>query len=91
VARRPGRGRIQAVKAEVDTLSENILDEDHYDLQKVKDRSRFFPSVALKPKHEGAPILCFVGPPGVGKLRWPESIARSLGRKFQHVARWIAR
>lgn len=59
-----------------------ILDEDHYDLLKVKDRVLEFLSV-LKLKHDlKGPILCFVGPPGVGKTSLGQSIARALGRKF---------
>jgi ATP-dependent Lon protease len=63
-----------------------ILDEDHYDLEKVKNRILDFLAVMqLKPKLKG-PILCFVGPPGVGKTSLGRSIARSLGRKFQRIA-----
>ncbi|MBN2140496.1 MAG: endopeptidase La [Desulfovibrionaceae bacterium] len=63
-----------------------ILDEDHYDLQKVKERILEYLSVRqLNPKMKG-PILCFVGPPGVGKTSLGRSIARSLGRKFHRVS-----
>ncbi|HUX45511.1 MAG TPA: endopeptidase La [Terracidiphilus sp.] len=63
-----------------------ILDEDHYGLKKVKDRILDYLSVLeLKPDMKG-PILCFVGPPGVGKTSLGKSIARALGRKFQRVA-----
>src|SRR5580700_4466527 len=63
-----------------------ILDEDHYDLEKVKNRILDFLAVMqLKPKLKG-PILCFVGPPGVGKNSLGRSIARSLGRKFQRIS-----
>ena len=63
-----------------------ILDEDHYDLQKVKDRILDYLSVRrLKPSMKG-PILCFVGPPGVGKTSLGKSIARALGRKFQRMS-----
>ena len=59
-----------------------ILDEDHFDLEKVKERILEYLSVRkLNPKMKG-PILCFVGPPGVGKTSLGRSIARSLGRKF---------
>ncbi len=59
-----------------------ILNEDHYDLEKVKERILEYLSVRkLNPKMKG-PILCFVGPPGVGKTSLGRSIARSLGRKF---------
>jgi ATP-dependent Lon protease len=63
-----------------------ILDEDHYDLKKIKDRILDYLSVRrLKPDMKG-PILCFVGPPGVGKTSLGRSIARSLGRKFQRMS-----
>jgi len=59
-----------------------ILNEDHYDLEKVKDRILDYLAVRrLNPTMKG-PILCFVGPPGVGKTSLGRSIARSLGRKF---------
>ncbi|MDR3752002.1 MAG: endopeptidase La [Terracidiphilus sp.] len=63
-----------------------ILDEDHYGLKKVKERILDYLSVKeLKPDMKG-PILCFVGPPGVGKTSLGRSIARALGRKFQRVS-----
>ncbi len=59
-----------------------ILDEDHYDLDKVKERIIEFLAVRrLKPDMKG-PILCFVGPPGVGKTSLGRSIARAMGREF---------
>ncbi len=62
--------------------AKKILDEDHYDLEKVKDRILEYLSVRkLKEKLKG-PILCFVGPPGVGKTSLGKSIARALGREF---------
>ncbi len=73
-------GEVDIVKAK------EILDADHYDLQKVKDRILDFLSVRrLKPSMKG-PILCFVGPPGVGKTSLGKSIARSLGRKFVRIS-----
>src|SRR5438067_10093044 len=66
--------------------AKEILDQDHYDLQKVKDRILDYLSVRrLKPTMKG-PILCFVGPPGVGKTSLGKSIARALGRKFQRMS-----
>ena len=63
-----------------------ILDEDHYDLQKVKERILDYLSVRrLNPKMKG-PILCFFGPPGVGKTSLGKSIARALGRKFVRLS-----
>jgi ATP-dependent Lon protease len=63
-----------------------ILDEDHYDLQKVKDRILDYLAVKkLQPGMKG-PILCFVGPPGVGKTSLGKSVARALGRKFVRIA-----
>src|SRR5512142_3181410 len=66
--------------------AKEILDADHYDLQKVKDRILDYLSVRkLKPNMKG-PILCFVGPPGVGKTSLGKSIARALGRKFVRIS-----
>jgi ATP-dependent Lon protease len=64
----------------------DVLEADHYDLQKVKDRILDYLSVRrLKPSMKG-PILCFVGPPGVGKTSLGKSIARALGRKFTRLS-----
>ncbi|HWR17930.1 MAG TPA: endopeptidase La [Terriglobales bacterium] len=73
--------------ADVDiTKAREVLDEDHYDLQKVKDRILDYLSVRkLKPNMKG-PILCFAGPPGVGKTSLGKSIARALGRKFVRIS-----
>ncbi len=66
--------------------AKEILDEDHYELKKVKDRILDYLSVLqLKPNMKG-PILCLVGPPGVGKTSLGRSIARALGRKFQRIS-----
>jgi len=73
--------------AEIDIVkAHEILDEDHYDLQKVKERILDYLAVKkLQPGMKG-PILCFIGPPGVGKTSLGKSIARSLGRKFVRIA-----
>jgi len=66
--------------------AKNVLDEDHYDLEKVKERILEYLSVhKLKKKMKG-PILCFIGPPGVGKTSLGRSIARALGRKFVRIS-----
>jgi ATP-dependent Lon protease len=66
--------------------SRKVLDEDHYDLEKVKDRILEYLAVRkLKPDTK-SPILCFVGPPGVGKTSLGKSIARSMGRKFERIS-----
>ncbi len=64
----------------------DILNEDHYDLEKVKERILDYMAVKkLQPGMKG-PILCFVGPPGVGKTSLGKSIARSMGRKFVRIS-----
>src|SRR5512139_251719 len=66
--------------------AKTVLDEDHYDLEKVKDRILEYLSVhKLKKKMKG-PILCFIGPPGVGKTSLGKSIARALERKFVRIS-----
>ena len=77
-------------KGTVDNLdlghAREVLDEDHYDIEKVKDRILEFLAVRkLKPDARGS-ILCFAGPPGVGKTSLGQSIARALGRKFERIS-----
>ncbi|HZU34987.1 MAG TPA: LON peptidase substrate-binding domain-containing protein, partial [Gemmataceae bacterium] len=72
---------------EIDVVrAREVLDADHYDLQDVKDRIlEQLAVLKLNPKSH-APILCFVGPPGVGKTSLGQSIARALGRKFERMS-----
>jgi ATP-dependent Lon protease len=77
-------------KSTVDNLdikkAKKVLDEDHYNLEKVKERILEYLSVnKLKKKMKG-PILCFIGPPGVGKTSLGRSIARALDRKFVRIS-----
>ncbi|WP_354698678.1 Lon protease 1 [Paraconexibacter sp. AEG42_29] len=68
------------------THARTVLDEDHYDIEQVKDRILEFLAVRrLKPDARGS-ILCFVGPPGVGKTSLGKSIARALGRNFERIS-----
>lgn len=67
-------------------IAEKVLNEDHYDLEKVKERILEYLSVRkLKDKMKG-PILCFIGPPGVGKTSLGRSIGRALGREFVRMS-----
>jgi ATP-dependent Lon protease len=66
--------------------AKNILDEDHYGLDKIKERILEYLSVRKLKKKSKGPILCFVGPPGVGKTSLGRSIARALGRKFTRLS-----
>jgi ATP-dependent Lon protease len=63
-----------------------VLDEDHYDLEKVKDRILEYIAVLKLKQDMRGPILCFVGPPGVGKTSLGRSIARATGREFARIA-----
>ena len=63
-----------------------ILDEDHFDLDKVKERILEYLAVSKLKNDLSGPILCFVGPPGVGKTSLGQSIARTLGRKFVRIS-----
>ncbi|MGC8976150.1 MAG: endopeptidase La [Candidatus Ratteibacteria bacterium] len=66
--------------------AKKILDEDHYGLEKVKERILEYLAVRSRTDSLRGPILCFVGPPGVGKTSLGKSIARALGRKFVRVS-----
>ncbi|MCL0046980.1 endopeptidase La [Thermodesulfovibrionales bacterium] len=67
-------------------VAENILNEDHYNLEKIKERIlEYFSVRRLKEKMKG-PILCFIGPPGVGKTSLGRSIARCLGKEFVRMS-----
>src|SRR5213596_928790 len=63
-----------------------VLDEDHFDLEKIKDRILEYLAVRQLRKDPKSPILCFVGPPGVGKTSLGRSIARAMGRKFVRLS-----
>lgn len=66
--------------------AQKILDEDHYDLEKVKKRILEYLAVRKLKADMKGPILCFVGPPGVGKTSLGRSIARAMGRKFVRIS-----
>ena len=68
------------------TAAREILDSDHYGLDKVKDRIIEFLAVQQRTKSMKGPILCLVGPPGVGKTSLGKSIARATGRKYVRMA-----
>jgi ATP-dependent Lon protease len=68
------------------TDARRILNEDHYDLEKVKKRILEYLAVRKLKTDMRGPILCFVGPPGVGKTSLGKSIARALGRKFMRIS-----
>jgi ATP-dependent Lon protease len=66
--------------------AKQVLDEDHFDLEKVKERILEHLAVSKLKNETSGPILCFVGPPGVGKTSLGQSIARALGRKFARLS-----
>src|SRR5260370_934718 len=67
-------------------LARKVLDEDHFDLEEIKGRILEHLAVLKLNPRAKAPILCFVGPPGVGKTSLGQSIARALGRKFERMS-----
>ncbi|MDR0822312.1 MAG: endopeptidase La, partial [Endomicrobium sp.] len=66
--------------------AQEILNQDHYGLEKVKDRILEYLAVLARVKKIKGPILCFIGPPGVGKTSIAKSVARSLGRNFARIS-----
>ncbi|GAF76986.1 unnamed protein product, partial [marine sediment metagenome] len=74
------KDRVDIMRAKI------ILDEDHYDLADIKERILEFLAIQKLKKSIKGPILCFVGPPGVGKTSLGQSIARALGRKFVRLS-----
>lgn len=66
--------------------AKEVLDEDHYGMEKVKDRILEYLAVRKKNESMKGPILCFVGPPGVGKTSIARSIAKAMGRKFVRMS-----
>jgi ATP-dependent Lon protease len=77
-------------KSTVDSIdlakARQVLDEDHYDLEEIKERILEHLAVLKMNPQAKAPILCFVGPPGVGKTSLGQSMARALGRKFERMS-----
>ena len=74
-------------KDEIDIKeARKVLDEDHYDLEKVKERILEYLAVRKLKSDTKSPILCFVGPPGVGKTSLGKSIGRAMGRKFERIS-----
>src|SRR5207245_5906150 len=67
-------------------LAGRVLDEDQYGVEKIKERTLEYMAVRQRSQSLRSPILCFVGPPGVGKTSLGKSIARALGRKFVRLS-----
>jgi ATP-dependent Lon protease len=78
-------GRRSAIKSDI-KLAEKILEEDHYGLDKVKERIVEYLAVQSRSKQIKGPILCLVGPPGVGKTSLAKSIAKATGREYVRMA-----
>jgi ATP-dependent Lon protease len=78
---------MKSTKDKLDLVeAKTILDEDHYGLEKVKERILEYLAVRKLNESTKGPILCFVGPPGVGKTSLGQSIARAMGRKFHRIS-----
>ncbi len=78
---------LEASDATIDVKqAQQVLDEDHYDLEDVKDRIIEYLAVRKLREEIKGPILCFVGPPGVGKTSLGKSVARATGRKFHRIS-----
>ena len=78
-------GKKSAIQTDL-KKAEEILNNDHYGLEKVKERILEYLAVQKKTKSVNGPILCLVGPPGVGKTSLARSVARALGRKFVKIS-----
>ena len=77
----------QSTEDNLDTMhARGVLDEDHFDLEKIKERILEFLAVRQLRQNPRGPILCLVGPPGVGKTSLGRSIARAMGRKFYRMS-----
>lgn len=76
----------QSVPADSFATAEKILDKDHYGLKKIKERILEQIALIMNNPEGQSPIICFVGPPGVGKTSLGQSIANALGREFQRVS-----
>ena len=84
---RPRAPLAQSTEDDLDLdKAQRVLDEDHFDLEKIKERILEHLAVLKLNPQAKAPILCFVGPPGVGKTSLGQSIARSLGRQFERMS-----
>ena len=85
-AGRPAVERRRPRSSTTSAIAEQVLNEDHYGLEKVKDRILEYLAVQQRVDKVKAPILCLVGPPGVGKTSLGQSVARATGRKFVRMA-----
>ena len=74
------------VQARTWAAAETVLDDDHYGLEKVKERIVEYLAVQQRSKKLKGPIMCLVGPPGVGKTSLGKSVARATGREFIRIA-----